>query len=178
MFSGKSSFLISRAQNASRVHKVLYVNHSFDNRNPHSVISVHNEFLNVNGNFDTISVFDLNELSNDFLNNYTFLCIDEAQFFSNIVTHAKRFVDDLKLIVLIAGLNGTSERKPFGCSDFPELICIADDIIVMKDAWCEECKREKGIFTFKKTSDNSEILIGGSSEYMPLCRNCYNHKTK
>ena len=177
MFSGKSSYLISRAQNASRVHKVLYVNHSFDNRNAHEVISVHNEFLNVKGDFDAISIFDLSELSSEFLSKYTFLCIDEAQFFGNIVDNVKRFVEEYKLIVVVAGLNGTFERKPFTNSEFLELLCIADDVVVMKDAWCEGCKKERGLFTYKKTSDSSEILIGGASDYMPLCRKCYTNVT-
>jgi thymidine kinase len=174
MFSGKSSFLVHRAQNASRVQKVLYINHSFDNRNKNGdIISVHNEFLNVKGNFDVISACDLSDISDALYLKYDVICIDECQFFPNLVERLKHLVDELGLVILVAGLNGTSERKPFSNSEFLELFCIADDVVFLKDAWCEMCKKQKGIFTFKNSQDTQEIVIGSEDVYMPLCRKCY-----
>ncbi len=82
--------------------------------------------------------------------------IDEFQFLKgdlnelyNLTKAGKKF--------FIAGLNLTSERKPFGAMG--ELMCMSDRV-QMLTAVCENCKSE-------------DILVGDEDLYMPVCRKCY-----
>ena len=38
---------------------------------------------------------------------------------------------------------------------------------------CEECKGENAIFSYFKGKKDCDIAIG-DSEYLPVCRKCYN----
>lgn len=95
--------------------------------------------------------------------------IDEFQFLDGDLNVLQELTSKNKKFY-ISGLNLTSECKPFG--KMGELMCMADNVNMLT-AICENCRCENAIFTYYKGSKDSEILIG-DSEYMPLCRNCYN----
>ena len=69
----------------------------------------------------------------------------------------------------IAGLNLTSERKPFG--KMGDLTCIADTVEIMTSA-CEVCECDGAVFSDYKGEKSDDILIG-DNEYVPVCRECY-----
>jgi len=69
----------------------------------------------------------------------------------------------------IAGLNLTSERKPFG--KMGDLMCIADTVEIMTSV-CEVCKCDNAVFSYYKGEKSDDILIG-DNEYVPVCRECY-----
>jgi thymidine kinase len=178
MFSGKTTYVVHKAQNASEVFKVLVINHFLDTRNEAEVLSTHNKSLNVKGKYDIMYSDNVMKLSDEYLEPYEMIIIDEAQFFSNNREVAERLVDKMKKIVIFAGLNGTYERKNFSGSDFHKLLPLADDVVFLRNAWCSRCfnngkKREIGIFTHKITGDHNEIVIG-EDQYIPLCRECFN----
>lgn len=42
---------------------------------------------------------------------------------------------------------------------------------------CDNCKNDNAIYTFYKGKKDGDILIG-DSEYLAVCRNCYDKLTK
>lgn len=53
-----------------------------------------------------------------------------------------------------------------------DLMCIADNVEIMTSI-CEVCKSEEAIFTYFKGKKDNDIVVG-DSQYLPVCRNCYN----
>lgn len=94
--------------------------------------------------------------------------IDEFHFLDGDVSIIDKMAANGKKF-FIAGLNLTSEKKPFG--KMGDLMCIADNIEIMTSV-CEVCKSEEAIFSYYRGSKNHDILIG-NSEYLPVCRECY-----
>lgn len=74
----------------------------------------------------------------------------------------------------ISGLNLTAEKKPFG--KMGDLMCLADNVQMMTSI-CEVCKNDSAIFSYFKGNKTNDIYIG-DSEYIPVCRNCYNKLNK
>lgn len=102
--------------------------------------------------------------------------IDEFQFLTGNVDTIEKLASEGKKFY-IAGLNLTSEKKPFG--KMGDLMCIADYIEIMTSI-CEVCKSDDAIYTYYKGKKDKDILIG-DEEYIPVCRNCYtqlNHVQK
>ncbi len=182
MFSGKTSTLMHHIGNALQIGKVLFLIPQIDNRCEDTIVSSHNPHIKLNDlKFEIRRVNDLDAIKLEDVNDYLTICIDEAQFFNSLTNNIIRFVEEYNKDVFIAGLSGTYERKPFSKSDFLNLIPLADTVIYLsKDTYCSRCislgKRNKALFTHKISTfgDNkSEILIGGSEEYQPVCRTCY-----
>jgi len=99
--------------------------------------------------------------------------IDEGQFFNDLYEFVLWLVEDLQKDVIVVGLDGDADRKPFG--KLLELVPLADTITKLK-AFCAECKNGKeALFTFcKKASEKKEqVQVGGAETYMPLCRRCF-----
>lgn len=100
--------------------------------------------------------------------------IDEFQFLKGDLTELYKLAKNGKKF-FIAGLNLTSERKPFG--SMGELLCMSDKV-QMLTAVCENCKSEEAIFTYYKGKDKSnDILVGDEDLYIPVCRKCYEKLT-
>lgn len=114
---------------------------------------------------DAISVGLLADLPS--MDDYDVVAIDEGQFFLDIVTVVPRLIDAGK-IVIIAALDGTSKREPFG--DVLAL-CPLSDTFKKFHAVCA-CGKD-AIFTGRKGEDKSKVLIGGEDLYVALCRGCY-----
>lgn len=175
MFSGKSTELIRRLVMYSELgFKVLYINHSFDTRKEESNVSTHNPvFTDIK--IDNVKVSNLNGIN---INEYNVIGIDEAQFFGDLVPFSLNSVENLDKKVIIAGLNGTFERKIFG--SVLEIIPLCDNITMLK-ALCVPCSRKKlitpGLFSQKITNhedDNDKnVIIGGKETYISVCRNCF-----
>ena len=96
--------------------------------------------------------------------------IDEFQFLEGNVDCIEKMAEKGKKFY-IAGLNLTSERKPFG--KMGDLLCVSDNVQTMTSI-CEICKRENAIFSYYKLGDKSDDIKIGDSEYIPVCRACYN----
>mmetsp|Transcript_21871 Transcript_21871/g.30107 ORF Transcript_21871/g.30107 Transcript_21871/m.30107 type:complete len:89 (-) Transcript_21871:893-1159(-) len=71
--------------------------------------------------------------------------------------------------VIIAALNGTFQRKPFG--QIMDLVPMAESIQHLS-AVCMLCY-EPANFSLR-TSDEKEVeVIGGTEKYLAVCRSCY-----
>ena len=175
MFSGKTSDLITSLQIASYGDfKVLYVKHKLDTRG--DKFSTHNKQMSTNLQIPSITT---DNLSNIDVNNYDIIGIDEGQFFDSLEI-TKEWCK--KKRVIIAGLVGDSNRKPFG--KIATLLACADDI-KMKHAICIKCStaNNKSLtnasFTMKinnVSSVSDKIDVGAGEKYIAVCRDCYESK--
>ena len=100
--------------------------------------------------------------------------IDEFQFLKGNVDCIEQMAQNGKKFY-IAGLNLTSERKPFGLMG--DLLCISDNVQTMTSI-CEICKRDNAIFSYYKLNDKNGDIRIGDKEYIPVCRVCYNELNK
>ncbi|MBR2705146.1 MAG: hypothetical protein IKE91_06740 [Clostridia bacterium] len=121
-----------------------------------------------NGNkLKTVNISNIEEIQNYDADVYV---IDEFQFLDGDVDCIEKMAEDGKKFY-IAGLNLTSEGKPFG--QMGDLLCVSDNVQTMTSI-CEICKRDNAIFSFYKLNDKDGDIRIGDNEYIPVCRECYN----
>ncbi len=95
--------------------------------------------------------------------------IDEAQFFDDQLPEV---CDQLALRgvrVIVAGLDMDYSAKPFG--QLPSLLAKADYITKLH-AICVKCGNIAN-YSYRKTANNSQLLLGEKDIYEPRCRVCY-----
>ena len=152
--------------------KVLYINHSVDDREK-SIYSTHCKLTkNRELSFDSIKLSDFYSFKAD---EYDVIGIDEAQFFDDsILTFVETLLKAHKYVIVV-GLDGTFDRKPFGF--ILELIPLADNVAKLH-AYCRNCYRKSqtlttAIFSHRIVNESSTTLVGASESYIPVCRDCY-----
>jgi thymidine kinase len=94
--------------------------------------------------------------------------IDEFQFLRGCPADIRAAADYRNKKFYIAGLNMTSEKKPFG--SMPEMLCYADHIEVIS-AICMECKSDHGVYCKYVDGKTKDVVIG-DKEYIAVCREC------
>lgn len=144
--------------------KVQMFKPAIDNRFGESVIASRS-----GKQISAINIKDIEEIKNYDAEVYF---IDEFQFLEGNLSTIEKLAESGKKFY-IAGLNLTAEKKTFG--KMGDLLCLADNVNMLT-AICEECKCENAIFSFYKGQKDKDIVIG-NSEYLPVCRNCYNKLT-
>ena len=163
MFSGKSTELLRKIRLAKIIHKrVLVVKPKLDTRHEetrlvtHSLESEHCE-----------TVEKLKELD-ACINDYDFIVIDEAQFFPDLIDMVVKWVDINKKSILVGGLDGDYRRQQMG--QLLQLIPFADSCVKLSSL-CAVCNDgTPACFTYRTTDEISQVKIGGSESYSPLCR--------
>ena len=101
-----------------------------------------------------------------------YILIDEGQFFNNLYNFCILCLEKLSINVIVTGLDGDYKRKPMG--EILDLLPIANKISKLSSK-CNMCK-EDAIFTHRTVANTDQVLIGGSDEYIPLCRKHYVEK--
>lgn len=96
--------------------------------------------------------------------------IDEFQFLKGDIKAIQDLESKGKKFY-IAGLNLTTEKKPFG--KMGDILCCADNAQMMTSI-CEICKGENAIYSYCKIQKTGDVLVGGDDIYIPVCSNCYN----
>ena len=158
MFSGKTTYLsklLDKSDNS------IYINHSYDTRGD-SFYS-HNSSLQLN----TRNCIKVSLLTDDLIQQYDTICIDEFQFFKDSKDTIIRWVEKMNKVVYLAGLSCDYNRDTFG--DLIDLIRFCDTITKLSSI-CS-CGNE-AIFS-RRLIQSSEKIVIGSSEYEPVCRKCY-----
>ena len=98
------------------------------------------------------------------------ILINEGQFFQDIEEQVKILVEQSNKRVYICGLDGDFERKPIG--SLLQLVSFSDHITKLKSL-CSLCRDgTPGVFSFRTSREVDQVVIG-SSNYIPLCRGCY-----
>jgi thymidine kinase len=162
MFSGKSTALINEYTNIWNKELVKCFKPSKDNRDYSVLYS-----RNIKDKIPAKCIKSVDEIPNLIDSNTKTIFIDEIQFLTGDV----RVLIDLSIMndidIYVAGLNMTSEQKPFGI--MPQVLAIADEVQECK-AVCYDCNRPAS-YTYSIKPKSDDILVG-SSEYIPLCRKC------
>ena len=98
--------------------------------------------------------------------------IDEAQFFDKGLVAVCNQLADSGIRVIVAGLDMDYLGKPFG--PIPELLAIAEHVTKVH-AICMRCGNLAN-HSHRITEEESLVLLGESSNYEPLCRDCFRDK--
>lgn len=174
MYSGKTTELIRRLNiYAATMHlKVLYVNAKIDTRSSNE-FSTHNPMFLSLGDLKAVKIEKLSDLANPSV--YDVIGIDEAQFMPDLEEYVMKFVEEYKIKVIVAGLNGDHMRRPFG--QVLDLIPLCDNIQKLSPFCVPCCNQDKIIkkapFTKRIVSGTDTVVIGGKETYIPVCRECY-----
>ncbi len=169
MFSGKTEELIRRIRRARFAGlKVEIFKPSIDNRYSEIHVVSHDEKSIVSTPVENAASILLLSGEADVVG------IDEAQFFDNsLVGVCNRLADD-GVRVIIAGLDMDFMGNPFG--PVPALLAIAESITKVH-AICMRCGN-LAQYSFRKSEEESVVLLGEKNLYEPLCRKCYNKASK
>lgn len=165
MFSGKSTYLINKSLECN--NKIM-IKHSLDQRYSINSICSHSRLSTPSISLDNL---------NDIVNTVTFeqadnIFIDEAQFFPNLYDVVNNIIKNTNKNIFIAGLLIDFKCKIFG--EILYLIPLADHHISLHGK-CNLCDKQS-IFSSKISKNKSQIDVGASESYEPLCRNHYLNK--
>lgn len=172
MFSGKSTEIIKRVRLLKLINKqILILKPKIDNRYIEGKITSHN--------FESIDckiINNLNEISDNEINEIDTLVIDEGQFFSDLFETVCRWLKTFPINIIVAGLDGDFQQKQIG--QILNLIPLSNKCIKLNSV-CNICKDgTEAPFTYRCIKSNEIILIGGLESYIPVCRKHYNHLNK
>jgi len=99
------------------------------------------------------------------------IIIEEAQFFPDLYDVVVEMVEKRGKHVLVFGLDGDSERKPFG--KIIDLIPLADTYTKLH-AECRVCGNgTRALFTKRITEERDQVCVGGEESYRAVCRKHY-----
>ncbi|KAJ6235924.1 thymidine kinase [Anaeramoeba flamelloides] len=161
MFGGKSSELIRRARKYSIANKKsTVIKFARDTRYSVDKCSTHDKVM-MDAVPCTGKLFEVEDKVKD----YDVIGIDEGQFFEDVVEFSEHMANKGK-VVLIAALDGTFERKPFG--RVLELVAKAEQVIKL-NAVCMLTYKDAAFS--KRISQEKEVqVIGGSDKYVAVSR--------
>ena len=167
MFSGKSTELL-RIINRWKVigKKIMIINHSLDDRySNNNKIATHDKQFT-----DCISVEYLIPLmETPEYKNSDIIVIEEGQFFKDLFAFSTISADKNNKILVIAGLDGDSNREPFG--DILRLIPHSESVIKLS-AICLMCNDGTTAHFSKRlnNSNDSQVHVGTDNDYVAVCR--------
>jgi thymidine kinase len=95
--------------------------------------------------------------------------IDEAQFFDSGLTEVCQKLAMRGIRVIIAGLDMDFRGEPFG--PIPSLLAVAE-YITKVHAICPHCGN-LATHSYRKVSNNDQVMLGEKDSYEPRCRTCY-----
>tara|TARA_B100001094_G_scaffold223325_1_gene217463 strand:- start:3742 stop:4296 length:555 start_codon:yes stop_codon:yes gene_type:complete len=172
MFSGKSTELIRRINKYKSVNKnVVLLNSSLDSRTGNS-ISTHDNEVHEAVKVDSLVSFFVNCSTFDEID---VIGIDEAQFFKDLYTFLI-MIEKLNIKVIVAGLDGDYERKRFGqildCIPISNSVTKLTALCQHNTSTSSKCAK-KALFSKRVINDVSQVCIGASDKYIPVCREHY-----
>ena len=168
MFAGKSTHLIRTIWGFRAINTPMFIiKHSIDTRyDPDKIVS-HNQILEDCYTSDIL----MPVLESQKYKDSKVVIIDEAQFFVDLVPFVKHASDNDKKNVIVYGLNGDFQRRPF--QNISELQALANDIEKLK-AYCAFCRDStEADFTIRLSDAKEQILVGTNDIYKPVCRKHY-----
>ncbi len=168
MFAGKSSHLLSIIRRYTSInYPILIITSVLDTRYDKDAIHSHNH-----ERYPAIAASELMSIlpRKEYIDS-KIIIIEESQFFEDLVNFVLRAVETDKKDVIVVGLDGDSERRPFG--QILRLVPYCDKITKLT-SFCSQCgDGTPALFTYRKTNEQSVISVGTSTQYEPLCRKHY-----
>jgi thymidine kinase len=174
MFSGKSSFIDSAVRRRRSIGaNVLVVKPGADIRYSAASEVVTHDGVRVACYTTNAGLMDI---PHDITRTVQTIIIDEAQFFDDLVLFATCEVENFNRDVIVVGLDGDFNRKPFG--QVLDCIPLADRVTRLT-ALCSCCRDgTPALFSHRKIDQGGQVLVGGAEAYEPLCRRCFTGKCK
>jgi len=170
MFSGKTSYLLDVYKKCVFCDiPVAVINYAADNRyTTEPMLSTHDKQMIPCILANTIQEAIQN--NSETITRAETILINEGQFFLDIEEQVRLLVEQSNKRVYICGLDGDFERKPIG--NLLQLVPFSDHIMKLKSL-CSLCRDgTPGVFSFRTSREVDQVVIG-SSNYIPLCRGCY-----
>ena len=167
MYSGKTTHIINLYKKFKNDNiPTLVINYAEDTRYHKSLLSSHDKVM-----IPCYSCYNIEEVINEVnIEKFKVFLINEGQFFNDLKENIIKLVEKYKKTVYICGLDGDFKRNGF--EQLTSLIPYSDEII-KKYSICKYCeKNTKALFSHRITNE-TEIKVIGSDNYIPLCRNCY-----
>ncbi|QJR44212.1 thymidine kinase [Mycoplasma miroungirhinis] len=165
MFSGKSEELLRRIRILEYAkYKILVIKPAFDTRFSSSKI-----VSRAGTEHHTIVLKDINEIYSLIDDKINAIAIDEANFFSNDIVN---IVDDLAnkgYLIIVSGLDQDYLRQPF--ENIAQILSLAERVTKL-NAICVVCHNLASC-SYRKTQDNSVLLLDNTSNYEARCRKCH-----
>jgi thymidine kinase len=165
MFSGKSTELMRQISRYKAIGKnVLVINHTNDTRTCQS-IKTHNNIKH-----HAVKVSNLLLLiKKNMLKDVDIIAIDEAQFFPDLKEFILK-IEMTNLILYLAGLDGDSNRNPFG--QILDCIPLCDSVVKLRALDMINCDgHTKAPFTVRiKDTTECQIQIGAKDCYKAVSR--------
>ena len=165
MFSGKTTHLLETITKYEKDNiQFIVITHVIDTRyDTYKVVSHQKK------SYDAIPVTNLKQLG--FMKEYydaDILFIDEAQFFNDLYEFVEHAIEIDNKRVYVYGLDGDYKREPIG--EIMKIIPLADTVVKLKGV-CAKCTDgTASIFSKRISKSTNQIEIGGSNEYVPVCR--------
>ena len=164
MFSGKTEELIRRMRRAQFAkQKVEIFKPAIDVRYSEEDVVSHDRHSIPSTPIDSSASILL--LSSDI----DVVGIDEAQFLDDGLVDVCNELANRGIRVIIAGLDMDFKGIPFG--PMPALCAIADDVTKVH-AICVKCGNLAYV-SHRIVDNDRRVLLGETTEYEPLCRECY-----
>lgn len=169
MFSGKTKLLIKKIRDAENDNLVVSVfKPKIDTRyNESKIVSHEKNEINAIPIKNSSDIIKLSKSSN-------LVAIDEAQFFDDKIIETCKKLSQHNKHIILAGLDMDYLGEPFG--PMPKLIDLANNVISL-NAICDICN-QKACHTYRKSKSTKTIMLGEKKEYLALCKQCFNEKTK
>lgn len=168
MFSQKTTELLRRIRRFKSIgYRVLVVNFIGDTRYGQECIASHDKEIEKAVCVDKLKSIEHLVKSGK----YDVIAIDEGQFFTDLFECVTEWADTQPIHIIVAGLDGNSEREPFG--DMLRLIPHSEEVERLT-ALCSVCCNGT-VATYSKyfgdaPKDENGIAIGGAEAYRPVCR--------
>lgn len=178
MSSGKSLDLITTAYNYEKQNKrILVFTSSIDTRSGFKKIKSRTGH-SWDANYipsDTLDFYNMIKHEHEKEKIYCIL-VDESQFLNKEqIVMLSKIVDDLNIPVICWGLKNDFQNNLF--EGTATLLAYADKIESLKTI-CFVCDRKATMnlrLNNGKAVYHGEQIMVGDEEYIPVCRNCYNH---
>jgi thymidine kinase len=166
MFSGKSTELLRRTSRYEAIGKKIFIiNHSNDTRTT-NFVKTHSNITKIAVKTDKLmSLVELVDFKESDI-----IGIDEAQFFEDLYEFII-YIENTDKIVIISGLDGDYQRKPFGKILYCIPLC---DTVTKLSAMCMKSKDgTPAIFSKRIINKNDQTLVGDKDTYIAVNRSHY-----
>jgi thymidine kinase len=166
MFSGKTEELIRRLKRVKIANqRAAIFKPALDTRYDKKQIVSHDT-----NSIDSKPV-EQSKLILDLAGDAEVIGIDEAQFFDSDLPEVCEALAKRGIRVIIAGLDMDYLGKPFG--QMPYLLAKAD-FVTKLHAICMQCGHIAN-YSYRKVSNEEQVMLGAKDTYEPRCRSCYEH---
>jgi thymidine kinase len=164
MFSGKTEELIRRLKRVKIANlKAEIFKPAIDTRYDEVKLVSHDENKILSTPvFNSLRIIPLSE-------GVDVVGIDEAQFFDDKIIEVCQQLALQGVRVIVAGLDMNFKGEPFG--PMPQLLAIADYVTKLH-AICVRCGNIAN-FSYRKSTEEDQVVLGELDVYEPRCRNCF-----